>query len=262
MIKTFKRYKISILHIAIALLLSSFPFVGTCQFTVSQDSINLTLPPDSLVRDSSVIDRIPPLNQLIDSAILHSGLMQRQIKQHDIKELERNTITQQWLKYINLFATTNYGVYDNFLSVQDQSVVGSTINTGTSFRWSVGLTVSGTPLYDFFNRPTVKKINALEAEQELDLKKDLELEIKKTVIEQLNKTLMLYRIMLIANENVYSNYTQLIMSERMFYQGEMELFDLANVREMYYKSLTAFEQNKYEFQMNYLILEAICGFQF
>ncbi|MBN2747796.1 MAG: TolC family protein [Bacteroidales bacterium] len=256
------RYKLLFFNAFFILLILFFPHEGKSQIAVGNDSTNLTILPDSLLPDSSIIDRIPPLNQLIDSAILHSGLMQRQIKQHDIKELERNTITQQWLKYINLFATTNYGVYDNFMSVQDQSVVGSSINTGTSFRWSVGVTVSGTPIYDFFNRPTVKKINELEAEQELDLKNDLALEIKKTVIQQLHKTLMIYRIMVIANENVYSNYTQLVMSERLFYQGEMELFDLANVREMYYKSLTAFEQNKYEFQMNYLILEAICGFQF
>jgi hypothetical protein len=247
--------------ISAVLLLTSFMLTHQSK-AQALDSALFTVPPDSIQVDTTIVDRIPPLSQLIDSAMVHSGVLQRQIKQGDVRRLENQGITQKWLKYINLFATTNYGVYDNFMSVQDQSVVGSTINTGTSFRWSVGLTLTGTPLFDFFNQPTLKKIKELETQQEEDLVVDLELQIKKTVIQQLNTTLSSYKVLIISNENVISNYTQLILSERLFYQGELEIFALANVREMYYKSLTSYEKAKYEFQMNYLILEAICGFQF
>lgn len=243
------------------LLLIDFQPVMAQDFNLN-DSAFFTAFPDSVKVDSTIMDKIPPLNVLIDSAISYSFLVKRQEKQIEIKRLRANAVTQEWLKYLNFFATTNYGVYDNFMSIQDQSVVGSTINTGTSFRWSVGITLSGSPIYDMFNKPTMKKIQNLEAEQEMDSRQDLILQINRLVIEQYNQTLMSYQILIISNQNVYSNYTQLIMSENKFYQGEMELFALANVREMYFKSLMTFEKSKYEFQMNYEILETICGFQF
>lgn len=232
------------------------------QSDLVSDSVLYTSYPDSVHVDSTIIDRIPPLKNLIDSAVMHSFLVHRQAKQIEIKELRSSAVTQEWLKYINVFATSNYGVYDNFMSVQDQSVIGSTINTGNSFRWSVGITLSGSPLYDFFNKPTLKKIQNLEAEQERESWEDIKLQIKKLVIEQYNQTLMSYKILIISIQNVYSNYTQLILSEQEFYQGNMEIFAMANVREMYYKSLMTYEKSKYEFEMNYMILEVICGFQF
>ncbi len=218
--------------------------------------------PDSLRVDSTILDRIPPLNDLVDSAYVHSPLLQRQQKQIAIRELRKRSVNQEWLKYINFFATSNYGVYDNFISVQDQSVVGSTINTGNSFRWSVGVAISGAPFYDLINKPTERSIKKLEKEQEIDSREDLKLQLKRLVIEQYNKTLLSYNVMIIANENVYSNYTQLIMSEQKFSRGELDIFTLANVREMYYKSLMTYEKNKYEFKTNLSVLEVICGFKF
>ena len=243
-------------------LLITMPGYLDGQYVVQTDTVMAGGFPDSLKVDSTVLDRIPPLNALIDSAYVHSPVLRRQDKQVLIRNLRENTVNQEWLKYINVFATTNYGVYDNFVSVQDQSVVGSTINTGNSFRWSVGVALSGAPFYDMFNKPTMKKIKRLEAEQEIDALEDLKLQLKQIVIQQYNQTILSYRMMIIANNNVYSNYTQLVMSEQKFNMGEIEVFTLANVREMYYKSLMAYEKNRYEFQSNYMILETICGIEF
>ena len=251
-----------LLLICILGLSLSIPGFIAGQSVIQNDSIVAGSLPDSLKVDSTVLDRIPPLNALIDSAYAHSPVLRRQDKQVLIRNLRENTVNQEWLKYINIFATSNYGVYDNFVSVQDQSVVGSTINTGNSFRWSVGVALSGAPFYDMFNKPTMKKIKRLEAEQEIDALEDLKLQLKQIVIQQYNQTILSYRMMIIANNNVYSNYTQLVMSEQKFNMGEIEVFTLANVREMYYKSLMAYEKNRYEFQSNYMILETICGIEF
>jgi len=250
-------------NLFLILILLLLPLVIKAQNTsVNSDSALTVVIPDSIKTDSTILDKIPPLQALIDSAYANSPLLKRQDKQVLIRDLRENTVNQEWLKYINVFATTNYGVYDNFVSVQDQSVVGSTINTGNSFRWSVGVAISGAPFYDMFNKPTMKKIKKLEKEQEIDSKEDLKLQLKQIVIQQYNKTLMSYNMMIIANKNVISNYTQLIMSEQKFNQGELVIFTLANVREMYYKSLMTYEKNKYEFQSNYMILETICGIKF
>ena len=250
-------------NLFLILILLLLPLVIKAQNTsVNSDSTLTVVIPDSIKADSTILDKIPPLQALIDSAYANSPLLRRQDKQVLIRDLRENTVNQEWLKYINVFATTNYGVYDNFVSVQDQSVVGSTINTGNSFRWSVGVAISGAPFYDMFNKPTMKKIKKLEKEQEIDSKEDLKLQLKQIVIQQYNKTLMSYNMMIIANKNVISNYTQLIMSEQKFNQGELVIFTLANVREMYYKSLMTYEKNKYEFQSNYMILETICGIKF
>jgi len=248
--------------VSIITLLIILPGALSAQSTIGMDTIADVTFPDSLKVDSTVLDKIPPLSALIDSAFANSPLLKRQDKQIVIRDLSEKTVNQEWLKYINLFATSNYGVYDNFVSVQDQSVVGSTINTGNSFRWSVGVAISGAPIYDIFNKPTTKKIKHLEKEQEIDTKEDLKLQLKQIVIQQYNQTLLSYQMMIIANNNVYSNFTQLVMSETKFNQGQLEIFTLANVREMYYKSLMTYEKNKFEFQSNYMILETICGIEF
>ncbi len=212
--------------------------------------------------DTSIIAKIPSLSALIDSAIINYPKISRQEKQVMIKVLSEKTITQEWLKYISVFATTNYGIYDNFISVQDQSMTGSSINTGSSFRWSVGVALSGTPIYDAFYKPTNKKIKELEKLQEEDNLADLELDLRKTVIEQYKNTLLSYNILVLSNKNVYSNYTAMIMAEAQFTNAEITITSLANIREMYYKSLMALEKSKTEFEINYLILQEICGFKF
>lgn len=252
------------LGIFISLLISlvMLPGLSYAQTTTDLDTLSGVAFPDSLKIDSTVLDKIPPLSSLIDSAYANSPLIKRQDKQINLRDLQEKTVNQEWLKYINIFGTSNYGVYDNFVSVQDQSVVGSTINTGNSFRWSVGVAISGAPFYDIINKPTMKKIKHLEMEQEIDTKEDIKLQLKQIVIQQYNQTLLSYQMMIIANNNVYSNFTQLEMSENKFNLGQLEIFTLANVREMYYKSLMTYEKNKYEFQSNYMILETICGIEF
>ena len=236
---------IKVLAIGMLWILSvALPCFAGGQSTIAPDTLGVGAFPDSLRVDSTVLDRIPPLNALIDSTYANSPLMRKQDKQVLIRSLQEKTVNQEWLKYINIFATSNYGVYDNFVSVQDQSVVGSSINTGNSFRWSVGLAISGAPFYDMLNKPTTKKIKHLEMGKEIDSKEDLKMRLKQLVIQQYNQTLMSYQMMIIANKNVYSNFTQLVMSEQKFNQGELQIFTLANVREMYYKSLMTYEKNK------------------
>jgi len=257
-----KRKNNRINFICLMAVLMVLPSFGFAQPVLSKDSLTKVSFPDSLQVDSTVLDKIPPLSVLIDSAYANSPILKRQNKQIDIRILRKKTVNQEWLKYLSIFATSNYGVYDNFVSVQDQSVVGSTINTGNSFRWSVGVAMSGAPFYDMVNKPTMRKIKQLEMEQEIDAKQDLKIQLKQIVIQQYNQTLASYQMMIIANNNVYSNYTQLVMSEQKFNLGELEIFTLANVREMYYKSLMTYEKNKYEFHSNYMILETICGIEF
>lgn len=227
-----------------------------------QDSLYVASLQDSARVDSTILDKIPPMQALIDSAIIHSPLLQKQKKQVLIRQLENSTIKQEWLKYINVFGTSNYGVYDNFSSIQDNTVIGSSINTGTSFRWSVGLTLSGAPLYDFFNKNTRSKIKTLEMQQEEDSYEDLKIQLTQLVIQQYNNTILSYQVMNISYKNVVSNYTQLEMSEQQFKLGELPIFSLANVREMYYKSKINLEKSKTDFQVNYLILQSICGINF
>ncbi len=238
------------------------PFKLFCQNGIFADSTFYSNFTDSLKIDSTALDRILPLNALIDSAYVNSALLKSQDKQILIRELYKKSINHEWLKYINIFATTNYGVYDNLVSVQDQSFVGSTINTGNSFRWSVGITLSGAPIYDLFNKPNYNKIRTLEAEKDIDFKEDMKLRLKEMIINQYYQTKLSYDMMIVASKNVYSNFTQLVMSEDKFTDGELEIYSLANVREMYYKSMFTFLKNESDFHANYLILESICGIKF
>lgn len=232
------------------------------QIDDTTNAISLPADSTSTENDSCIIDKIPPISILIDSARAHYPKISKQEKQIMIKVLNEKTVNQEWLKYISVFATTNYGIYDNFISVQDQTMTGSSINTGTSFRWSVGLAISGAPIYDAFYKPTSKKIKELEKLQEEDNLADVELELRKTVIEHYNNTLLSYNILVLSNKNVYSNYTAMVMAEEQFTNAEITITSLANIREMYYKSLMALEKSKTEFEINYLILQEICGFKF
>lgn len=230
-----------------------------------QDSITYkTLPisSDSILVDSAFFRHMPPLQALIDSAILHSPMIGRQNAQVMIRQLQQKEIRQEWLRYLGVYATSNYGVYDNFMNAESGSTVGSTITTGSAFRWSVGVTITGTPFYDMLNKPTKTKIKKLEAEQELESLETIKQELRILVIQQYNEVMLNYRLMLIANQNLQSNLTQLIMGEQQFKNGEIRLNDLANIKEMYYKSYINFETQKSTFMGSYLILQEIVGFDF
>lgn len=233
------------------------------ELEISQDSIKIIVGiQDSLVNDSNFLEKLPGLTTFIDSAIVHSPILKRQDAEILIKDLSRRTVNQEWLKYIGLYATTNYGVFDNFTADQSQQMTVNSITTGNAFRWSVGVTVNGAPIYDLLNKSTNNKIKRLEYQQEIYQKEDLTIQLRQLVIQQYNNLLLSYKMMKISNENLYSNYTQLLMIEQQFKEGEVSVSDLAGVREMYYKSEMAYESYKTAFFQNYLLMKEICGFQF
>lgn len=241
-------------------------FLFSLQTKAQQDTlvndVNIVDQDSSIFNDSIFFETLPPLKTLVDSAIIHSPIIRRQDAQILIRELQRKEIRQEWLKYIGLYATSNYGVFDNFMNASTGTTQGSTISTGNAFRWSVGVNVTGAPFYDMINKPTATKIKRLEEEQEIENKETIKRDMKILVIQQYNDVVLNYKLLQIANENLSSNLTQLIMGENQFKNGESRLNDLANIKEMYYKALINYEKQKSEFMGSYMILQEIVGFEF
>jgi outer membrane protein TolC len=244
------------------ILLLAFNFTLKAQQDSLSTSDTVIVIEEDLMNDSVFFAQLPTMKSLIDSAIDNSPLIKRQDAQIVIRELQRKEVRQDWLKYMGVYATTNYGVFDNFMNAQSGTTQGSTITTGNAFRWSVGLTITGAPFYDMINKPTQSKIKKLEAEQEIENKETIKRELRILVIQQYNDVVLNYKLLQIANENLQSNLTQLIMGEQQFKNGEIRLNELANIKEMYFKSLITFEKQKSEFMGSYMILQEIVGFEF
>lgn len=250
-------------------ILVSIVILLSCNLNAQDSSIvtqNIPRPTyniqDTLFEDSVFFKTLPPLGALLDSAVNHDPNVNRQ--DYKIKEttFQQKETKQEWLKYFRLYANSNYGIYDNFVSANDGSIVASTITTGSAFRYSVGLSIGGAPLYEFFHNKTKIKILEMRKMQAVENKKEFERNIRLEVINQYNTLLSDYQLLKVRNANMLSNYTQMTLVEQQFLNGQTSLGELARFREIYYKSRVAYEKKKFEFINSYMILQELVGFKF
>lgn len=192
---------------------------------------------------------LPPLNELIDSALVHSpeiGFYNARIKQ---KEFEVQSEKLDWAKDLYVGAQYNYGNLGNTFLNQ--------LNLG--YQYSVGIRM---PLSTIVGRGN--RIGAREAEREAEIHKrdELRLAVTEKVIGEYNKLLLLQRLLKIQSEAKESAELIMEMAETRFRDGELSLDQLGANTELKAKYSVEYEELRTEFNNTYFRLERLVGVPF
>jgi len=206
--------------------------------------------------------RIPPLEDLIDSAIVHAPLLKSIDADIYIYKYQIKTARREWMQNLYLDVGANKDLYNGY--TYNQSSVGDPYEVVTdqdNNRFAIGASIR-MPMDDLWDRRNRVKTATKYVERSISERDYETQELRKSVIEQYNKLIINQRILKIANDNQIFMALQMAMAEKEFINGQMTLYELARLNEMNRKAVTDFESARIEFYNAYMILQEIVGIKF
>lgn len=208
---------------------------------------------------SQLINSLPPLHVLIDSAIVKSPFMKFQDAEIMKNQFKLKSVKNNWAKNIGFSGDVIYGTWD-YLSL-DQNTGTTNVNNQVETRYGTGIYIR-LPIYDAVNRNNEVAIAKIELQEAQILKEQREHEIRKLVITQYNTVILNQRLVSVINKNKQSMAIQLQLVEKQFTNGQATIEELSNITDSYNSSLVNYEKAKSDLTISYLILQEIVGIKF
>ena len=206
----------------------------------------------------NLLDYLPPLQVLIDSAIANSP----EIAFYDARitgfQYDINIEKKRWADDIQIFTTYNYTYGDQ---VPLQNLVLATTGPQSNFNILMGAGFR-VPLSTVYGRND--RINRAKAtrQSEVFMKEQAINLLKERIIETYNSLLLQRRLLDITAEARESAYLIKEMSEEQFRDGQLTLDQLGKSTELKAKYSTEYEQLRASFSSTYKQLERLVGVSF
>jgi outer membrane protein TolC len=205
--------------------------------------------------------QLPPLTDLIDSAIKHNPLVD--FRKLDIESGVLNVQTEKnfWTRNLGFQADTRYGTFDNFSTSSINQSTNILNTTSRQLNYGVGLFMR-IPLGDLLNRKQqIKKSQIEVAQSESMLRVQVE-EIRMMVTRQYQEVLLKQKILNIQAGAISNARLNLEMTEKEFRNGVVPVSEYVKVSEIATRSEADYEKAKSEFITSRMILEQMAGFSF
>ena len=248
------------LHRSLLTAWMTFTFIGMVaqlQAQTDTSSVSADLAADSLTPvDINILDYLPPLPVLIDSAMRHAP--EKDYYEALIESAEYDVVIEKkgWAKDIRFVAGYNWS-YGNQVIIQGISTGGNQINEG--YNYGVGLTI---PLSSWYGRnDRIKRAEAIMESQEAKYNA-AERQVRERVIETYNELLLLQRLLDIISEAKESSRLISDMAEERFRDGELSLDQLGQTAELKARYASEYEQLRTQFSNAYTRLERLVGVPF
>ncbi len=199
--------------------------------------------------------KIPPLVQLVDSALASSPLLVEQQALINIREWQLKSTKNDWGRYILFFSEMRYGSIDILVSNGGTVTYGDRSN---STRYNVGARFQ----LSIFDVLDLKRKNVIAKEQieyEKIKKSELERMIRDDVIRLWNKLVAYKEIVSINEDHIASQEGNFFYAEQQFKAGDIALIEYARIKEIKIKADQEYQLAKKEFRETYLLLESLVG---
>jgi len=210
--------------------------------------------------EDEIMDFLPPLSVLMDSAIQNNPYVRFRDLQLLIEDCKLKGIKTEWTRYLGLQGELRYGTYDSYVSTGGS---GSTISTTSSndLRWNTS-TFFSIPLETFLNRKNQMRQSKLEHEQAKSMADVQRNELRQVVVRQYNDLLLKQKILKIKSKFKVTSDLNMQMTEKGFTDGTVPMNEYAMITENTNRAETDFATASVEFQTAYQLLEVICGMKF
>ena len=232
-------------------------FIPVYSYTQQRDT---TVYFNPLIED--ITQRIPPLEDLIDSAIVHSPSLK--YYDADIAEwrYKVKSAARVWMRNFYIDASIQNDFWNantsNSSSLGDNSIIYSFQN---NYRGVAGVSIR-LPMEDFWDRKNQIKTATKEIEKSMAQKDNQILELRQKIITQYNQLIVNQKILKNANESVIAGAMNKEMGDKEFLNGQSTLYDLAYIMEMYRIAVYNYETSRNAFYNSYMIMQELCGFKF
>lgn len=242
---------INIRSLLIILLL--FFLIGNSTTGFSQ----LQKPFDSLYDDIS--QKLPPLNDLIDSALLNDPYVRFRDLQIIVNKSKLNAEKSYWLRNIGFQSDVRYGTFNMFsTNTSEGQSPDLTATQQSQVNYGVGAYIK-IPILDIVNRKNQIQLAENEIEQAKSMAEFQKNEVRQLVIVQYNDLILKQKLLKIKAKHLALTQSNVNLAEKEFKNGVSNLSEYSRISGIYSDAETEYETARIDFITSYMILEEIVG---
>jgi outer membrane protein TolC len=209
-----------------------------------------------------ITKKIPPLDVLIDSALINSHRLKYWDKEIKITEYELKSAKRDWAKSLYVTGEVKNGAWTSLVYVQDEfgNSVG-TLGTTNQGRYSIGLGLR-LPLLDLYDRGNKIKLNKMRVESKIEKMLEDRQSIRANVINLYNEVIIQQNMLKLDIDNIEFSKLTAEMADKEFQNGKISLADLSRVRDNLARARYRFVDSQTGFINAYVMLQELTGIKF
>jgi outer membrane protein TolC len=204
---------------------------------------------------------IPPLFDLIDSALKYNALVRFRDMDIRAKEYKLKSERTNWTRNLGLQADTRYGTFDNYAYNNTGLSTSMLLTNSRQFNYGMGVYMKF-PLSDLFDRKNQINRASYELEQAHSMADAQQDELRQEVIRLYHELLLKQRVLRIRSKALGSARVNQDMIENEFRNGLIPVVEYVRVSDIVSNVEADFEKAKSEFISSRMILEDLAGFPF
>lgn len=209
----------------------------------------------------NIQDFLPPLQALIDSAVMKDPYVNFRQKQIAVNTNKLKTDRRQWTRDIGFQADIRYGNFDNFSTNAAEGESPSNFSTTRSeTKYGAGAYIKF-PLFDLVNYNNTLSMAKVEIAQAQDMYEMQMSETKQKVIVQYNNLLLKQKLLIIKAKYFETSKINKLMTEKEFLNGNIPISEYDRLSAIASTAEEDFEQLKSEFRTAYLLFEELVKFK-
>ena len=203
---------------------------------------------------------IPYLSQLIDSALVHNGMVNYRKLEIDAKESNLKSKRQNWTRHFGVQADSRYGTFNNFSSTSGNNSIVNLASTTQQLNYNIGFYLK-IPVFDVINRKSQIKQAKSELAQAKNLAKSQESELRALVIRHYEDLKLKQNLLELRASNLGNARVNMEMVSKEFKNGLIIISEYVRISDMTSRIAVEFEKAKSDFFISKKLLENIIGFK-
>lgn len=204
--------------------------------------------------------KLPALQELMDSAALHSPGLKFMDMQVQVMENDAKTMKRDWLDNIGVEAAYRYGNYGNLYTTEAtaSTEVYNSLSYSKQNTYSTGVYLR-LPLADIVDRKNRNRTEQLKVEQSQLEKEKFRSELNERIIIEYNRVNLFIDLLKIKSESLESANLQILLGEKQFRNGTISLLELSSLQEKKAKAASEYLIALSDAKSGLMVLEEICG---
>lgn len=227
-----------------------------CCYALTAAAQELNTAPPAAPQDSFLL---PPLIDLIDSAIKKNADVQYRNFEIQLRETNLKSEKIYWTKNMGLQADSRYGTFDNFSSSSTTQSTTLLTSTNRQFNYGVGVYMK-LPLGDMLNRKNQVKRAQTEVEEAKRLAAAQADEIRQAVIKLYQDVLLRQKLLKIKSVALGNARVNAEMVDKEFRNGLIPIMEYVRISDIVSRAEGEYEVEKKEYTTAKLLLENLTGF--
>ena len=205
---------------------------------------------------------LPPLEALIDSAILHNPIIKFKDLEVDVSRYKLKSDQKQWVRNVGIQADGRYGTFDNFSTNtaegQNPALLASRSN---QLNYGVGAYIK-IPFYDIINRKNQIHQDKAVIEQAQKFSQVQRNDLRQSVIKLYNDLIVKHRVLKIKWKYAETSKITMQIVEKDYTNGAVSITEYARISEISARTEADLESSKMDFHTAFMILEEVVGIKF